>query len=81
MADYEQRMIYRRAIQGNGEWMLNNVPTIMQDLVADIMALNEEWCLNHPDTYGEAEIWDTGFSKNQKKFIERIAKELLNGVE
>ena len=76
MSDLEQRMIYRRAIQANGAWMLNELPEVMKDLVGDIMALNEEYCLNHPNTYGEAEIWDTGFSTNQKKWIERIAKEL-----
>ena len=69
----QKRTDYRRAIHTNGKWLYERYPEPMQDLIGEVMALNEEYCLNNPGTIKADEIWDSGFSPNQIKFIERVA--------
>ena len=37
------------------------------------MSLNEDWCILYPKTYGYNDRTKTGFSQNQKAFIESVA--------
>ena len=45
------------------------------NIAGEFMHLNEEYVLNHQginETYGTLDIMQTGFTKNQKNFLERL---------
>jgi hypothetical protein len=45
------------------------------NIAGEFMRLNEEYVLNHQgidETYGTLDILQTGFSNNQKNFLERL---------
>ena len=71
-ARYDERMKIRKRIQERGTPMYDLFEPPLKYLIGEIMALNEEWCLNHPDTYGYDTILDHGFNANQLKYIEAL---------
>ena len=54
---------------------LSDIPEL-QNVAGEFMAMNEDWCIIHPYTVGFDERTKSGFSQNQKHFIERLKKQL-----
>jgi len=73
------RLEIRRAIQSAGDeffermWAENHE---LGNIAGEFMSLNGEYVLNHQDedeTQKTIDILKTGYTKNQKRFLERLA--------
>jgi hypothetical protein len=73
-----EKLALRKRIHAAGHAFFESLSDIkdLQNIAGEFMALNEDWCLLNPDTVGFQSIMRTGFSDNQKHFIERLAKKL-----
>lgn len=72
----------RRIIQSAGNEFFEQMYAANSELgniAGEFMSLNEQYVLNHQgpnETYGTLDILKTGYTKNQKKFLERLEKQL-----
>jgi len=72
-----KRLEIRKKIQKVGEKLYESVEdTDLKWLTGEIMALNEDYVLTHPDTQGTQIILEQGFTDNQKKWITNLNKKL-----
>lgn len=68
----------RRTIQSAGNEFFEKMRAAnceLGNIAGEFMSLNEEYVLNHQEnneTHGTLDILQTGFSKNQKNFLERL---------
>jgi len=83
----DKRLKIRQDINIAGNEFFKNLYNLNNDLgyvAGEIMALNEDYVLNH---YGEEEtnqtvdILRTGFSTNQRRFLERLYDAISKGAE
>ena len=72
----------RRTIQSAGDEFFEQMYAANSELgniAGEFMSLNEQYVLNHRgtnETYATLDILKTGFTKNQKKFLERLKSQL-----
>lgn len=82
-----ERLKIRKAINKAGNEFFESMYNANEELgyaAGEFMALNEEYVLNHNDeqeTHSTRDILRTGFTMNQKRFLERLRKTLLVGTE
>ena len=68
----------RSTIQAAGDGIfeqMNMTHPALGNIAGEFMSLNEDYVLNHQykdETYKTIDILQTGFSKNQKRFLERL---------
>lgn len=80
-----ERLKIRLAINKNGEHYFKSLWNINKDLgniAGTFMELNEEYVLNHNDeeqTFKTLDILRTGFTDNQRRFLERLKNNLIGG--
>ena len=80
-----ERLKIRSVINKNGEHYFESLWNINKDLgnvAGTFMELNEEYVLNHNDeeqTFKTLDILRTGFTDNQKRFLERLKNNLIGG--
>lgn len=68
-----KRLEIRQQIHESGRDLYESIQNEdLRYLVGEIMALNEDWIINLPNTVGAVEILSMGFTCNQKKFIENL---------
>jgi len=81
-AENAERLAIRRQISEAGGGFfesLGEVDTHLQDIAGLFMAANEDYVLNHcgdRETNGTVDILQNGFTKNQKRMIERLRDRL-----
>jgi hypothetical protein len=75
---HDEKMAIRRSIHRGGEQFYKSFSDIddLQNIAGEFMSLNEDWCVLYPGTYGYEDRINTGFSQNQKHFLERIADKI-----
>jgi hypothetical protein len=87
METYRKRLQIRKIIHESGGEFFGNLQHLNEDLgniAGEFMLLNEEYVVNH---YGEEEtnrtvnILRTGFSTNQKSFLERLYDAISKGAK
>jgi hypothetical protein len=72
------RLEIKRAIQSAGDEFSERMWTENHELgniAWEFMGLNVEYVINHQgedETYGTLDILKTGYTKNQKRFLERL---------
>ena len=70
---HEKRMRIREMIQDAGMEYYESIPIEpLQDIVGELMAINEDYVLNHPGTIGAASILKNALTVNQMAFIEEM---------
>ena len=80
------RLEIRRTIQTAGNEFFERMYATnfeLCNIAGEFMSLNENYVLLHQDleeTYKTVDILKTGFTKNQKRFLERLKKQ-LQGTE
>ncbi len=62
----------RKKIRDAGHPFIENLPSDLHNIAGTLMELNEDWTLLHPDSLGAELIISTGFTDNQKHFLERL---------
>lgn len=62
----------RRRIQEAGRPFIASLPEELHNIAGTFMELNEDWVILHPDSCGADDILETGFTDNQKHFLERL---------
>ena len=62
----------RKRIQLAGMPFIESLPGELQNLAGDLMGLNEDWVILHPDTLGADFILDTGFTDNQQRWLREL---------
>jgi hypothetical protein len=72
---YSEKLALRKLIHTSGEPFYQSLADIddLQNIAGEFMSLNEDWCILYPKTYGYDDRTKTGFSQNQKAFLERVA--------
>ena len=77
----DDRIKIRRAIQIAGKSFYESIcQRNLQNIAGELMAKNEDWVLNHPDTVGSEIILSKGFTDNQLRWLKNL-KELIEPEE
>ena len=80
---HNERVDLRKKIHAAGNEFFESLSDIkdLQYVAGEFMSKNEDWCILYPNTYGYIDITKTGFTQNQKSFLERLAKSLRQHKE